>query len=287
MTAIAAKYGLLGGKKLYQIRARQTLPYLIRQAKAGQPIFYSDLAKELGYPNPRSFNFILGAIGNALQELSQQYEEEIPPIQCIVINKNNELPGEGVGWFINKKDFSKITKAKQRVIIDTELAKIYTYDKWDWVLDRLHLEPLEDNLDAELEKARKIRGGGESEDHKRFKEWISQNPQAVKLKSTVKVQIEHKLVSGDCIDVLFNDNLFQIAVEVKSRISKKEDILRGIFQCVKYKKLLEAEQIINNKIPNSYAILALEGRLPEEFISVKNRLGVDVIDEIVVSLSLS
>lgn len=282
ITAITAKYGSLGGDKLYQKRARLTLPLLVRQAKARQTIYYSELATELNFPNPRSFNYILGAIGNALQELSKQYDEEIPPIQCIVINKNNELPGEGVGWFIKRKDFSKITKARQRVLINAALAKIYTYGKWDWVLDKLHLEPLEYNLDVELEKARKIRGGGESEDHKRFKEWISQNPQAVKLKSTVRGSIEHKLVSGDCIDVLFIGALFQIAVEVKSKISKKEDILWGIFQCVKYKKLLEAEQIINNELPNSLVILALEGRLPEEFISVKNRLGVDVIDEIIV-----
>ena len=34
-----------------------------------------------------------------------------------------------------------------------------------------------------------------------------------------------------------------IAVEVKSRISNDADITRGIFQCVKYKVVLEAMQL--------------------------------------------
>lgn len=281
ITAITARYGLLGGDKLYQKRARLTLPLLVRQAKARQTIYYSELAAELNFPNPRSFNYILGAIGNAILDLSELNDIEIPPIQCIVINKNHELPGEGVGWFINKSNFSKLPKAQQKIIIDSELAKIYTYNDWDWVLSELGLEPLTKELEKELEKAKNIRGGGESHDHKRFKEWISKNPQALKLKITLQDgDLEYRLPSGDSIDVLFLDKDLKIGIEVKSKISREEDILRGIFQCVKYKKILEAEQIIQNKIPNSHVILALEGKLPNKFYSVKNLLGIEVIDQI-------
>ena len=41
------------GDKLYQTRAREVLPILVRQAEAGTPIFYSALAAEVGIPNPR------------------------------------------------------------------------------------------------------------------------------------------------------------------------------------------------------------------------------------------
>ncbi len=104
-TAKVANSNFLEGEKLYQERARLTLPYLVRQAKAGQTIYYSDLAKEIDIPNPRNLNYVLGAIGNALIELGKKTESEIPPIQCVVINKQQELPGEGVGWFINSADF--------------------------------------------------------------------------------------------------------------------------------------------------------------------------------------
>ncbi|MOA28257.1 hypothetical protein D3C78_1491850 [compost metagenome] len=91
------------------------------------------------------------------------------------------------------------------------------------------------------------------------------------------------LPSADVIDILFIDQSLKIGVEVKSHISTPEDILRGIFQCVKYKHLIEAKQIVDNELPNSRIILALEGRLPEKFIIAKNLLGIEVIDNIQMS----
>jgi hypothetical protein len=57
----------LQGDKLYLRRARKVLPNLVRQTKAGQPIFYSDLAQEAEISNHRIFNYPLGTIGNALK----------------------------------------------------------------------------------------------------------------------------------------------------------------------------------------------------------------------------
>lgn len=53
---------LISGKKLYQIRAREALPVLTRQAHSAQTIFYSDLAAELKIPNPHNLNYVLGCI---------------------------------------------------------------------------------------------------------------------------------------------------------------------------------------------------------------------------------
>ena len=64
-TAMAATP--LSGDKLYQERARAALPLLVRQAEAATPIFYSSLARELGMPNPRNLNYVLGCIGQTLQ----------------------------------------------------------------------------------------------------------------------------------------------------------------------------------------------------------------------------
>ena len=43
-------------------------------------------------------------------------------------------------------------------------------------------------------------------------------------------------------------------MEVKSRISDENDILRGIFQCVKYRSVMEAEKAL---YPNSSSIRVL------------------------------
>src|SRR5688572_14354087 len=88
------------GDKLYQRRARLALPLLVRQAQAGSPIRYGELAAELGMENARNLNYVLGSVGQALEELSARWKEKIPGIQFLVVNKNTGLPGHGVGWFV-------------------------------------------------------------------------------------------------------------------------------------------------------------------------------------------
>jgi len=100
----------ISGDKLYQERARAALPLLVRQAEAGVLVIYSDLAEELGMPNPRNLNFVLGSIGMSLECLSKAWKEKVPPIQCLVVNKNTGLPGEGIGWFLeDKEDFAALS----------------------------------------------------------------------------------------------------------------------------------------------------------------------------------
>lgn len=281
LTAKIANADLLEGEKLYLDRARITLPYLVQLAKAGKTIYYSDLAQQVGIPNPRNLNYVLGSIGNALIDLGDRTKNKIPPIQCLVVNKRQELPGEGIGWFITQRDFSKLTKTQKQKIVSKQLIEIYSYPHWDWVLDELGLKPVIMDLDVELKLAKNRKGGGESEHHKKFKEYIANNPSVLGLKSDLEIgQQEYLLPSADAIDVLFTEKGLKIGVEVKSIISDTADILRGLFQCVKYKHLIEAEQIVNNEVPDSRTILALQGCLPAELLTVKNLLGVEVIEKI-------
>ena len=279
-TAKIANSDLLAGDKPYQERARLALPHLVRQAKAGKTIYYSDLAEEINIPNPRNLNYVLGAIGNALKFLGEQTKTEIPPIQCVVINKATKLPGEGIGWFISPTDFGKLNNTQKQRVVAAQLTKIYTFQDWDWVLQQLELDPVPTNLDDELKEARNGRGG-ESEQHRKFKAFISKNPSVLGLSADLaNGQQEYSLPSADTVDVLFTDKDLKVGVEVKSSISNTADILRGLFQCVKYKHLIEAEQTVNDEFPNSRIILALQGKFPDELTLVKNLLGIEVIDKI-------
>ena len=80
------------GKQEYQLRAQRALPILVRQAISGKPIFYQHLADELGMSNPRTLNFPLGSVGQTLIELGHTWQEEIPPIQCLVVNQSHSTP---------------------------------------------------------------------------------------------------------------------------------------------------------------------------------------------------
>jgi hypothetical protein len=277
-TTEIASSNLLGGEKLYLKKARITLPYLVRQAKAGKTIYYSDLAAEINIPNPRNLNLILGAIGNALIKL----DSSIPPIQCLVINKLTNFPGDGIDGFLDKKNFSKLNRTQKTEILNRALNQIYSYPRWEWVLQQLQLEPIGLDINQEIEKAKQNRGsGGESPFHRDFKNFIANNPSVIGLSGqTVKGTTEYILPSADSIDIVFVDKSTKIGIEVQSKISKTADILRGLFQCVKYKYLIEAEQIVTNQKPDSRVILVLEGQLPKELISAKNILGIEVIDKI-------
>lgn len=271
---------LLEGDKLYIKRARKALPILVRQARAEMPIYYSDLAEELGMPNPRNLNYVLGAIGNALEKLViREKMEKIPVLNCIVINKSAELPGEGITWFIEQKDFESLTQNQRRKVIDNILTEIYLYKDWHWVLSELGLTPITSDYDKKLKKKKKYYGGGgESEAHKDFKNFIAENPNLFDLSSKLIGTTEYELPSMDAIDVVFTNKDEIIGIEVKSFISNSADIQRGLFQCIKYKALLEAEQKVNDLLPNSRVILAVEGKFPISLIPIKNQLGIEVYE---------
>lgn len=271
---------LISGEKLLLQRARLILPYLVRQAKAGRLIYYSDLTAETGIPNPRNLNYPLGAVGNGLISLGKKLDMEIPPIQCLVINKATKLPGEGIGWFISQSEFKKLSRSRRTELIKFQLTKIFAFPHWNRVLDELNLKEINNDFSTLIEKAKAGGyGGGESQSHRTFKEALAKNPKLLRL-NTAQGELEYRLPSADCIDVLFTNNGQLIAVEAKSIISADDDILRGLFQCIKYKHLIEAEQIITNREPNSRVILALQGKFPTKLLAIKNMLDIEVFEKI-------
>lgn len=265
------------GDELYQQRARLALPMLVRQAKAQKTIFYADLAAELGMRNPRNLNFVLGSVGRTLQRLGKERGIEIPPIQCLVINRRKALPGDGVGVFISKEDFRKMSKWQQRALVKAQLQQIYAYPGWDEVLAAFALQPAPLDF-SRLVNAAARRGGGESEAHRRLKEHVATHPEVVGLRaSSGQGQTEHVLPSGDKLDVLFRQGDDWIAVEVKSHVSDYGDLARGIFQCVKYQAVLEAYLLSTAQAGNVRTVLVTTQDLSAELRSLKNMLGVECL----------
>lgn len=270
----------ISGDKLYQERAREALPLLVRQAQAGTTIHYSDLAEELGMQNPRNLNYVLGSIGQSIELLSEEWREKVPPIQCLVVNKVTGLPGEGIGWFLIKKEaFADLPLKQKRVIVDAELQHVYAYQRWPEVLKALSLEPTEADFTSLVSKASLWAGGGEGERHKALKEYVATHPKSIGLKAgTPNGTTEHPLPSGDFLDVSFLHREVWVAAEVKSAISPESDLIRGMFQCVKYRAVMEAVQTAKARPQNARAVLVLESSLPASLVALKNLLGVEVVE---------
>lgn len=278
----------ISGDKLYQQRARIALPLLVRQAEAGMTITYSDLALELGMPNPRNLNYVLGCVGETLQALSKEWKEKVPPIQCLVINRHTGLPGEGVGWFLADTDvaphftnYRNLSRKQQRDLVHSQLQRVFTYPRWNDVLRALDLKPLPFDFSDLLNAVPQRGGGGESENHRLLKEFVAAHPEAIGLpKGTPKGKPEYPLPSGDSLDVSFQGKDAWVGVEVKSALSDQSDIVRGLFQCVKYQAVMEAFQRASAIPQNSRTILVLEGKLPTRLLPLKNILGIEVVESV-------
>ncbi|BBI51084.1 hypothetical protein HORIV_35050 [Vreelandella olivaria] len=196
--------------------------------------------------------------------------------------QNTGLPGEGIGWFLVKKeDFETLPLRQKRAIVEVELQHVFSYPKWQEVLKALTLEPTTSDFTPFVNKAKGGFGfgSGESDEHKALKEYVAQNPKVVGLgKNTPIGTTEYLLPSGDSLDVSFNGKKVWVAAEVKSSISAEGDIIRGLFQCVKYRAVMEAVLLTKAKPQNARALLILESKLPQSLVPLRNMLGIEVVE---------
>jgi hypothetical protein len=279
-TAISASD--MHGDKLYQRRARRALPILVQQAGMGTRMTYSTLAKKMRMPNARNLNYVLGSVGKTLQDLGRRWRQRIPPIQCLVVNKQSDLPGEGFLGFLQRSR-GGLSQVKLRRLVENEMERAYAYPHWDEVLAALDLKPLESSGVARLmQQARFIRGRGgagskESLAHRQLKERIAADPRLVGLpRSMGPGVVEYSLPSGDVVDVVFEASSVRVAVEVKSSISVDGDVARGLFQCVKYLAVLVAQDRSNRASRRNQVMLACDRGLTPDLSQLRRRLGVVV-----------
>lgn len=121
--------------------------------------------------------------------------------------------------------------------------------------------------------------GGEGDAHKELKEYIYNNPSIVGIDEFAERRMEHILLSADRLDVWFKlSDGSSIAVEVKSSKSSDADIMRGLYQCVKYKGVMDAEDKVHGENHTNRSILVLGGTLSEENRYVRDRLGITVVE---------
>ena len=195
------------------------------------------------------------------------------------------MPGEGFEGFLpNLTTFKKSSPKRKRMIIHQLHDSIFQYDKWDEVLEFFDLKPVKIKWTSTQDSPKKGKGGkygkgGESEEHKKLKKFISENPSIIGLPTKTSLgKVEYEFPSADTIDVMFSNGDELVGVEVKSINSGETDLARGIYQCVKYRVLIEAVQMVNQNKPKAKVVLLIEGKLPPDIIELKNILAVEVIE---------
>ena len=140
------------------------------------------------------------------------------------------------------------------------------------------------NLDKNERTIRKGKFGfgGEGEYHLQLKEFIYNNPQYIGISDYVERDMEHILLSGDRLDVWFKlADGTEIAIEIKSKISSDADILRGLYQCIKYKAILNAENLAHNEKHNNLTYLVLGRKLSPSNKEIQKLFDIATFEDIV------
>ena len=115
--------------------------------------------------------------------------------------------------------------------------------------------------------------GGEGPNHRALRLRVLRNPSLVRTELRPEAtNTEVELLSGDRVDVVSITEDRTVAIEVKSKDSDWADLRRGVYQCVKYRAVMKAQDIRRN--PNVESWLVTETPLPDELKNLARRLGV-------------
>lgn len=260
---------------------RRIIPVLVHWATTEQrDKTYTDLLHALGYEKFSGIGHQLGSVDEVFKALENITHETIPTLNTLCKGKNG-LPSDGFAAVYPIYESMKETERK--VFVAGLDEKAISYKKWGKVLDDLGLKPLrvlsEDEIAIIKTGTATYGSGGEGEKHKALKMHILTNPASVGIKNVSYMESEHVLPSGDKLDVYFETNEnSHIAIEVKSSISAEQDITRGIFQCVKYKAVLEALRRIESEQYSIKTLLVTEGKMSDLNRHLAKELGVSFID---------
>ena len=233
----------------------------------------------------RPVKTVAAYVGFTLQAVGQTVgwkRRPPPPLQSLVVNGVTGLPGHGFDDFLGATYKDAKSKPRKMAILKAVYADTASYSHWDELLALLQLDPAPTKLDDVVASATKSRGrGGEGPDHKALKDYVAANPALVGLRQGHPVGVpEYGLASGDRVDVVFATSRLKVAVEVKSKISSDGDVSRGLFQCLKYRVVLEAQSALSKRPFDVSVVLVLGRDFPASLIPLRNSLGVEVIEEV-------
>lgn len=210
-------------------------------------------------------------------------DPKAPLLNVLLVERSTELPSDGAGGYLAKRFKQprlRHENAKDRYpnlwrrTFDLAAGQVYstTDEQWRQLFEEAFGEPLSPKEIAN-DRDRRKRGEeddglrysrkGEGPNHKALRLWVCENPGSVRRRfADATTETEVVLNSADRVDCVFNLEDEVVAVEVKSRDSNLIDLKRGVFQCIKYRAVLDAMDIRESDTVS--AMLVYEGKLPAE-----------------------
>lgn len=266
--------------------AREVLKYLVAHVKnfrgGSKYIYYGKLAKAINYPPPYLGSSFASNIGHTLGKMGHLIENvvvdgETPPyIQALVVAVGSNLPGDGIKEFYS--DYQNLPKTKKRDLIFAEYQRIFEFgSRWEVLLSELGIKANEIDTKRNNRGLHNRYGSEGSPEHRALRDYIFEHPELFNCSPIGKFR-EYPLKSGDSVDVVFEMSDEIIVIEVKSVRSGYDDLERGIYQCVKYRAVIEAEISIQGTERKVKCFLVSESTLPRDLLRVSQKLAVEVLE---------
>lgn len=276
--------------KLAKRGARYAFQLLLQHVRDGDEPFvtYGAIARllEQKLRIPKVFPTHIGWVAGEMMDRIEAIASGAPLINALVTRPTG-IPGLGFGGYYDRilkpageRGWKNMSDGRKLDVVATIRGDVRAYQGWDKIYRAIYggdppRRPRPKKFtekDGKPPETARRPGASESDEHRRLKEWAVRNPQALGLPSAMKGIPEKGLLSGDRIDVLFTDGTGFVAVEVKSIRSGEDDWQRGLYQCVKYRSVIAAQEL--PVVANVRALLLTEEDLPEELKARARTLGV-------------
>ena len=238
---------------------RQLFDYLLPHIETNSTITYGEIADRLTkdlHLKGQVFSLHPGPAVGTLMHRILEIDGDAPLLNLLVVSTTGK-PGDGADIFIKDRfglprDDEPIPNREK--LIEKEANRVFAFKQWPRIYRRLFkadpptIDPitLRQGTEADGMPPNTSKGGrggpAESEEHKDLKAYVLANPSCVGAPPKPnRRKDEFMLLSGDEIDVVFEHGNSAYLVEVKSERSKEPDFMRGVYQCVKYRAVFQAQ----------------------------------------------
>lgn len=277
---------------------RRTFGYLLPVAQAGTTITYGEIASKLAADlqiDGKVFPVHVGYVVGTLMERILKIDDDAPLINVLVVRQGTDQPSYGADGFLRERfhlqSIGRINDLERRRLVAQAAKAVYSFKNWPRLYRRLfdHDPPStnptsliegseEDGVPPRSSQSSLHFGGlAESEEHRKLKEYVLRHPWEIGVSGPPDdARRELMLLSGDEVDVYIARGDTVHLVEVKSIRSSTPDLIRGVYQCIKYRAVFGAQRVSTTPDIRITAALVVETEPPSHIRDLAKRHRVQI-----------
>ena len=275
-------------ENLRQHAAEPLAQWLIHAARHRSSMNYGEakrrLETEIGFDT--IFSPMMGVPAGALMDQILDVRPDCPLLNILLVRQGDGLPGVGAGGYmaeylgkprLAQNGFRNKYPNRWRTACDQIARDVYAFRDWDQVYQEAFDQPLPaaptHAKGTERDGINHHARGGEGPNHKALRLWVKNNPRRVRRDyGGFRTDTEVILESADRVDVVYYGSDLTIVIEVKSRDSDEVDLRRGVFQCIKYRAVMEAMDV--RRAATVVPFLVTQVKLPGDLANLIRRHGI-------------